>query len=476
MKQQILLCLVLCLSVSLFAKKVDEPTARKVAVNWFNETAGEMKYPLSAISEVFYETKGDDVLLYIFNISKDGFIIIPADDNVRPVLGWSMENPYQLENHPPQFDYFLRMYKEAVKLGDDYKEEGVDPIQEWARLSVNPVNFTPQQKERSVGPLLTSNWHQGWSWNQYCPVEPDAPWWCNSHCPVGCVATAMAEIMYYWKYTNSGEGSNGYNSGYGYLSANFGNANYIWSEMEDYNGSTASALLCYHCGISVNMDYGYNGSGAYSEDVDNAFQDHFRYHNDVIFKNRYSNYTDWVNLLIGDLELGRPIYYSGIEPGAPWGHAWVVDGYSSGDVFHVNYGHGGGSNGWYSIANVPTYTDGHDAVVYIYPEIPTDLVLASANTTGTYTAYNSITMNPGFTTGTATFVGQIFEPNKGANLKVLFNGITISEFEISKDYTSVYPDLWNGCDSSGKKVEPGEYQYIIYNNDMEIKHGYFSFK
>ena len=467
MKRQILLLLVLCFSVSLFAKKVDEQTARKVAVNWFNETAGEMKYSLSAISEVFYETKGDDVLLYIFNISKDGFVIIPSADNVRPVLGWSMENSYQLENHPPQFDYFIDLYRAAVLMGDEYEEGGIDPLQEWSRLDENPEHFSPRQRERAVGPLLTCEWDQGPSWNQYCPADPDGP---GGHVWVGCVATAMAQIMYYWKYPNTGEGSNSYNSNYGTLSANFGNTSYIWSQMPDFVGSTASALLSYHCGVSVNMDYSPEGSGAYSEDVDNAFQDHFRYHNDVAFKNRYSNSTDWTNLLKSDLDLGRPVYYDGCEPGEGC-HAWVLDGYSTGDNFHVNFGWGGYFNGFYSIANVPWYTASQSAVVYIYPEIPMDLVLSSANTTGTYTAYNSITMNPGFTTGTTAFTAQIFTPNKGSNLKILFDGITISEFEISKDYSTIYPDLWNGNDSSGSKVEPGEYQYIITKHGEQVETG-----
>ncbi len=429
MKKQFLLFILFCVSITLFAKKVEEQAARNVAVNWFNETAGEMKYALPSITQTFYESSGDEVLLYIFNLSTDGFIIIPSDDNVRPVLGWSTENPYTEDNHPPQFDYFLRMYKEAVKLGEDYKEEGIDPQQEWTRLSINPKDFTPRSREKGVNPLLTCMWDQGPSWNQYCPADPNGP---GGHVWVGCVATAMAQIMYYWKYPNTGEGSNSYNSNYGTLSANFGNTSYIWSQMPDLVGSTASALLSYHCGVSVNMDYSPEGSGAYSEDVDNAFQDHFRYHNDVAFKNRYSNYTSWTNLLKGDLDLGRPVYYDGCEPGDGC-HAWVLDGYSTGDIFHVNFGWGGYFNGFYSIANVPWYIASQSAVVYIYPEIPMDLVLTSANTTGTYTAYNSVTMNPGFSTGTTAFTAQIFTPNKGATLKILLNEKTISEFEISKD-------------------------------------------
>lgn len=468
MKKHLILLLLIGLSFSAFAKKVEEQAARNVAVNRFNENAGEMKYALSSISETFYETKGDETLLYIFNISDDGFIIVPADDNVRPVLGWSMENLYTLENHPPQFDYFLRMYKAAVKLGDDYKEEGVDPNQEWERLAVNPNSFSPQKRGKSVGPLLTCYWDQCYDWNIYCPYDANAVCW-NSRVPVGCVATAMAQIMYYWKYPNTGEGSHGYNSNYGYLSANFGNTSYQWSQMDDYNGTNASALLSYHCGISVDMDYGPYGSGAYSTKVDDAFEDHFRYDNDASFKSRYSNYTNWVNLLASDINLGRPIYYSGCEPGEGC-HAWVVDGYTSGDEFHVNYGWGG-FGGWYSIANVPYYINDQDAVVYIYPEIPNNLVLDDPNMTGTYTAYSSVTLDPGFSTGTSAFVAQVHEPNKGSTVRIYFKGELISELVAETDFTSVYPDIWNGIDASGNKAKPGEYTYTVLKDGIELETG-----
>lgn len=100
-----------------------------------------------------------------------------------------------------------------------------------------------------------------------------------------------------------------------------------------------------------------------------------------------------------------------------------------------------------------------------------DIVLNSPNTTGTYTAYNSVTMNPGFSTGTSSFVAAIFGYNKGASIKIFFYEKTIREFQIETDYSSVYPDLWNGIDDSGNKVEPGEYQYIITKDGVELEVG-----
>ncbi len=469
MKKSVFFLLAILVAIQLFADKVDEQTARNVAVNWFNEISGTKKYSSYSISDVYIKTEDSTVLLYLINISEDGFIIIPSDDNVRPVLAWCLDHPYNNEDHPPQFDYFIKMYMEAVKLGNNYIEEGIDLIQEWKSLKVNTEDFQPRQREMSVAPLLTCLWDQCENWNIYCPSDPLA--WCgNQHVPVGCVATAMAQIMYFWKYPNNGEGSNSYTSNYGNLSVNFGATNYLWSQMDDYVGTSASALLSYHCGVSVDMQYDTSGSGAFSEDVDNAFRDHFRYHDDASFKNRYSNYSDWVALLKSDLDLGRPVYYRGCDPVPGEGcHAWVIDGYSSNDIFHVNYGWGG-FNGWYSIANVPWFTDGQSAVVYIYPEIPIDLVLSTTNTGGTYTAYNSITMIPGFETGTV-FTGQIFEPNKGATLKILKNDILVFEMIIDREYINIYPDLWNGKSFKDATLKQEEYQYSIIRNNTELEKG-----
>jgi hypothetical protein len=463
--------LLILFAIHVFAEKVDEQTARNVAVNWFNETAGEGKYALSSISEVFYETEGEDVLLYIFNFNDDGFIIVPADDNVRPVLGWSNENPYTIGNHPPQFEYFIDLYRAAVLMGDDYEEAGLDAREEWQYLSEKPLNFIPRSKEKSVSPLLTCNWDQCEDWNTYCPYDANAVCW-NNRVPVGCVATAMAQIMYYWKYPNIGQGSRGYTSDYGYHYVDFGASNYIWSQMQDNYGTTASALLSYHCAVSVKMDFGPDGSGAFSDDAKDAFKNNFMYSNNVSIKSRYSNYTNWINLLKGELDLNRPVYYRGCEPGDGC-HAWVVDGYSSGDIFHHNFGWGGFYNGYYSVANVPFFTNSQKAIVYIYPSIPMDIVLSSANTTGTYTAYNSVTMDPGFSTGTSNFVAQVHDPNKGGFVHILFKDKMIIETPINSEYTFVYPDLWDGTDASGNKAEPGEYMYRILMHDEEIETGSF---
>ena len=132
---------------------------------------------------------------------------------------------------------------------------------------------------------------------------------------------------------------------------------------------------------------------------------------------------------------------------------------------------GGGSNS----TRLSNWLDPNGSGVMVlegYPSYPLNIVLNSLNTTGTYTALTSVTMDPGFSTGTSTFIAQIYSPTKtGSFLKILFQSKTIFETQIETDNSAVYPDLWNGYDLSGNKAEPGEYQYIITKDDVQIGSG-----
>jgi photosystem II stability/assembly factor-like uncharacterized protein len=110
------------------------------------------------------------------------------------------------------------------------------------------------------------------------------------------------------------------------------------------------AMLLYHAGVSVDMNYDPDGSGAPSNNVPWALTTYFNYDPSTIgkaFKADYSD-TEWKELLKADLNASLPLYYSGDDVSS--GHAWVCDGWRSGDdMFHMNWGWSGTSNGWYAM-------------------------------------------------------------------------------------------------------------------------------
>jgi hypothetical protein len=192
-----------------------------------------------------------------------------------------------------------------------------------------------------------------------CPADVAGP--CG-YVVVGCVATAMSQIMYYNKYPDCGTGSNIYSTqgGYGALNVDFSTATYAWDSMFDNLSTTnhAVAQLCYHCGVSVNMNYSATGSGANSQVAMQALIGNFNYSNYTQFveKQFFSN-NDWAEILKEEIYGERPVYYRGNNSSASSGHAFVCDGFQGTDHFHFNWGWGGSANGYFYTSSLNPGSD-----------------------------------------------------------------------------------------------------------------------
>ena len=234
-------------------------------------------------------------------------------------------------------------------------------------------------------------WHQGCLYNDLCPSLEHTP--CG-HAEVGCVAVAMGQIMHYWRYPETGWGSNSYyNLGVG-LSADFGNIVYGWEHMPDSLTESSSeteieavATLLYHCGVAVNMDYGINGSGANSGDVPDALIRHFNYSRRMhIEKRRDFDDEEWMSMLKACLDLQQPIFYGG--KGSQGSHAFVCDAYDDNDLLHFNWGWGR-ANGYFALGHLNpigySFNQNNFAIFDINPEYEPWTVEATAypSTAGT---------------------------------------------------------------------------------------------
>jgi len=117
------------------------------------------------------------------------------------------------------------------------------------------------------------------------------------------------------------------------------------------------------------MDYGYDGSGAYTWDVPDALTSHFRYAS-AEYQSRMSyNSTSWATLMRSNLDLYRPIIYSG--SGSDGGHAFIMDGYQGTTNFHFDWGWDGYANGYFILTALnpagSEFNDDHQCVESIYP-------------------------------------------------------------------------------------------------------------
>jgi len=229
---------------------------------------------------------------------------------------------------------------------------------------------------KGVEPLLTSKWDQLDYYNQMCPADPDG---FGGHSPVGCVATAMSQLMYYYRFPPVGNGSNSYippygNGIYGEQFADFGNTWYRWDEMQDrcFESSPAVAELCYQCGVSVNMAYQPNGAGASTTDVPTALINYFNSAPSAWFQDRaeLDSTALWKTMLITNLDNRQPVLYRSTNGWS--GHAYVCDGYQDSSYYHFNWGWSGNYNGYYYIEElIPggiNLSNGQGAVFNIYPD------------------------------------------------------------------------------------------------------------
>jgi len=359
-----------------FGGNVTPEKAALVAKNFCVERAAyAVNFACTGIESklAYQKTVKGKAVYYVFNTTDHSFVIVAGDDRVVPVLGYSFESGWVNDPLPVQLTGYLENSELQILFVRDHNLPENEEIRSaWARLTTTgPSGLNPHKGVNSyVAPLLFSTWDQGGPYNNMCPLDTVT----GSRAYVGCVATAMAQIMYYYRWPITGVGSKGYtSSNFGYLFADFGNTTYEWNEMtyaaiSGYS-ATAMATLSYHCGISVHMFYGTSGSGANSDSVVFALKNYFRYSQDIqMIERQYYWDTTWIDLLQEQLNAGKLLHYSGSGTGA---HAFVCDGYQD-DYFHFNWGWSGNYNGYFYVTNLNpgtwNFTENQKAITNIYPE------------------------------------------------------------------------------------------------------------
>ena len=300
---------------------------------------------------------------YVFALQPKGFVIVAADERVNPILGYSYDNNFVVENMPDHVRGWLGNYERQI---ETVVKQNIAPETEtttkWSQLKSGQAIST--RNRNTVGPLLTTTWDQGQYYNAMCP-EDAGP---DGHALVGCVATAMAQIINYWGYPEHGRGSHSYSlsgldsgsilggfNDYGTFSVNFDSTTYDYDNMPDVLTSESTqeeidavAQLMYHCGVAVNTFYGTYESGAIEEDVRGALISYFGFAHTLGYAQRQL-YTDeeWTDSLKSNLDRREPVFYTGSNL-----HAFVLDGYNQEDFFHFNFGWSGYGDGWYLISAI----------------------------------------------------------------------------------------------------------------------------
>jgi len=340
------------------ANPVDEAKAKMVGQQFVQNSMG-MSGELTLVSSA--TTQRGIPCYYIYNIGKDGFVIISGDDYFRPIIGYSNEGPFDETN--PGLAYYLR----TIQSGHN-KNTGTpapEVVAEWNHV-INEGFMISRNGGREAPFICTTKWNQNYPYNAMCPEYAGGS---GGHFYAGCVATSMSQVMKRWNHPTQGQGSHTYTSqAHPYtsqhpvnipsytLTANFGATTYDWANMPDKITSSspqveidAVATLMYHCAVAVDMDWDYDGSGSNSQLASQVISQYFRYTGAAVYQRR-ANFTAavWEQKVKEHIDLGWPMSYSGVEEGEPYGHAFVLDGYDDNDMYHFNYGWSGSGDGWFT--------------------------------------------------------------------------------------------------------------------------------
>ena len=355
MKRTLLLLLGIITSIVMMAGDVTPEAALERATQFMKQRSAQGHGPRRAPGAQPQLTMACRVSgLYVFNADMNGgYVVVSNDDLSVPILGYSDSGNIDPENMPENMRAWLQGYAEEIAFirGARYEVRG----------TANAPAATSTIKT-SIAPLIQTHWNQSAPYNNLTPL-----WDGSSHSATGCVATAMAQVMYFTEMRVRSTTTTTTTEIPGYTSKQLNK--YIdpipvgteinWSNMQLTYPSTgtdaekeaadeAIAQLMYYCGVSVGMNY-YQQSGANSNAIVPALKNYFGY-NTTTQQAIRSDYTygDWINLIYFELSQGRPVLYGGQSNGG--GHAFICDGYDMEDYFHINWGWGGQSDGCFKLS------------------------------------------------------------------------------------------------------------------------------
>ena len=457
MKRHLLSLLALCMTAGILnAYPVDVKTAKDLGLKFVqHKSEFSSRNVVNDITlNTTYRSADGLATFYVFDVN-DGFVMVAADDCSRPILGYSNEGAFDLNNAPDGLLFMLDELSNGIAAAVKANiPANSDIVCQWKNLEAHGF-LHPEKGNPYVHPLIQLKWNQDYPYNMFVP----------SGCPTGCVATALAQIMKYWEWPVTGTGEHSYFCApYGEQYANFGATTYDWEHMTPTYGGISTdeekiavATLMYHCGVAMNMQYEPSGSGAFSADVPEAIATYFSYSDHATHITKAGNtLEDWHKILKINLDQQVPVYYSGQSTSG--GHAFVCDGYDSDDLFHFNWGWGGSSNGYFAIDGPDFDYTGSQAIIfdmvpnYLYDQMPNEPLNLEVSIDSDVSLIGHLT----WTNPTTTLTGETLSSID--KIVVRRNGIVVKQF------TDVTPGQTMSCDDEVPYFDQFEYTVCAIND------------
>lgn len=361
-----------------------EQARQKAATFLQGQQAAGARRRAPAAHQLRLAAQGQDATYYIYNAPADGegFVVVSGDDATEPVLGYSNTGTIDPDNMPCGMRALLYGYEGQIRL---IRDKGLTYAQ------TRKANL-PKRAFMVSGATARFDQHKPY-WNE-CPE--DGIWPFSKNTLTGCVATAMAQLMYYHQKP---EQITRAIPGYTTHTEKFdieeipANTAINWQEIRSnyygsYNDTEAEAVayLMKLAGTSVHMDYTQTFSGTYSSCAPWALKLYFGYDLAAEYRAMASYPSEWEDMLRDELENRGPVIYSGND--AKEGHTFLLEGYDENGYFYVNYGWNThpsepeNGNGWFLLQvsdgqkeeDLLKYHINQDAIFNVKPrEVITDI-------------------------------------------------------------------------------------------------------
>jgi len=363
-----ILCLICIACVQ--AQNVSENEVRAYASMWMRKNPLVVRYqekqifPLEISSIELLQLGKSHSPLYLIRLQPQGYIVMNSDRRLKPVLCFSVSGDVNLEDREDNAFYHLLLIQSEKNTQRIFSTISSTPaFPEWnvrsELQSMGKIIGSEPGEGDVIGPLLRTSWDQANHYNEYCPLDPDASADCDGRVPVGCVATAFAQVMKYHEWPYRGTGSMTHEDTEGSITnthtAVFSDPYEWWHMQDEYyvwgiepeEAVNAVSELMYELGVAAKMDYEHGASTSSSEILGSEIQKHFFY--ESLTHTESSDFDRLMNSVLNDLADRRPCIAS--MPG----HSLVIDGHikqEEDNYFHINYGYSGQNDGWYLLDNV----------------------------------------------------------------------------------------------------------------------------
>ena len=450
MKKLTFTLLGLLVSMLTFAGHVNEQEARQRALEFLHQGPVSESRSNAKTGNYLQTAQIEQPMFYVFNVGEqDGFVIISADDQTQPVLGYSKQGTFDAETISPEMKWWLDGYETQLKAVREGKERLAEPTANHA----------------AIAPMVSSQWNQSAPYNLLTKTS-------SSQYVTGCVATAMAQIMYYHKWPEQVTETLPSPDG---LMLDLDPTTFNWSLMRDrYNrtdtddGAQEVAKLMKYCGYAAKMNYGDGSSGAQSYNAVEGLRRYLGYHytTEEVMRADYTT-AEWDELIYNELANQRPVLYTGYS--ASGGHAFVCDGYDGNGMYHINWGWGGVSDAYFLLSLLNPDDQGiggfpgedgfsvwQSAIIGIqkatqaYDGIRLELDQINSNSTQASRTSNTqdfvVTANVSLSTEDESLIGNKYDVAMGlyqGNNLLQITALSSSSAEIKKRFGNIQPISFN---------------------------------